>query len=138
MVQFVHVIQVGFDPHADEDLSLTANLYWSMVESGLGLIAVCLPTFRALFGEFSPGALIQSFRSTFSLHSRASGTGSPSKNGVPETELSGGSSEYLKQEPSPLETYALRERDDDVNKKGRVPDGRILVQSSIARVEDWA
>ncbi|KAI4121453.1 MAG: hypothetical protein LQ338_006351 [Usnochroma carphineum] len=137
MVQFVRVIQVGFDPHADEDLSLTANLYWSMVESGLGLMAVCLPTFRALFGQFSLDAMIQSFRSTFSLHSRASQTGSRPRNTVSKTELSGDSSEHLQQEHSTFETYAIR-GDKVENGKRRVPDGKILVQSSIGRVEDWA
>ncbi|KAL8724599.1 MAG: hypothetical protein Q9166_007856 [cf. Caloplaca sp. 2 TL-2023] len=117
--------------------SLTANLYWSMVESGLGLMAVCLPTFHALFRQVSLDSLVQSFRNTFSLHSRASQTGLRSKNSVLKTELSGGCSEHFEQEHSTFETYAIREGKVE-NGRGRVPDGKILVQSSIGRVEDWA
>ncbi|KAL8783080.1 MAG: hypothetical protein Q9213_004892 [Squamulea squamosa] len=78
-----------------------------------------------------------SFRSTFSLHSRASQTASRSKNSESKTALSGGSSEHFEQEHSTLETYAIREDKFEIG-KGRVPDGKILVQSSIGRVEDWA
>ncbi|KAI4153400.1 MAG: hypothetical protein L6R39_001580 [Caloplaca ligustica] len=135
IVQFVRVIQVGFDPHADKDLSLTANLYWSMLGSGLGLMAVCLLTFRGLLDQFSLDAIAQSFRSTFSLHSRASQAGSVSKNS--KTEPAGVSSEPSEQERSTFETHAIREGKVE-NGSGRVPDGKILVQSSIGRVEDWA
>lgn len=146
------MIVVGFDPHADKDrkyfiqsrdcwylthgpVSLTANLYWSMLGSGLGLMAVCLLTFRGLLDQFSLDAIAQSFRSTFSLHSRASQAGSVSKNS--KTEPAGVSSEPSEQERSTFETHAIREGKVE-NGSGRVPDGKILVQSSIGRVEDWA
>lgn len=53
-------------------VSLTSNLYWSMVESGIGLIAVCLPTYRLLFSQFSVQVLLDSVRSVFSLRSQPS------------------------------------------------------------------
>lgn len=51
-------------------VSLTSNLYWSMVESGIGLIAVCLPTYRLLFSQFSMKVLLNSVRSAFLLRSQ--------------------------------------------------------------------
>ncbi|KAL8671454.1 MAG: hypothetical protein Q9168_004042 [Polycauliona sp. 1 TL-2023] len=128
---------VGFDPHADEDLSLTANLYWSMVESGLGLVAVCLPTFRALFGKSSLDAMVHRFRSTFSLRSRTSQRGWLSRNSESRIELSGGSSERFKQDQTgSFETYAVCES--ELQRKDKVQDGKIHVQSSIGQTEDWA
>jgi len=82
----------GFDPRADEDCksafskfrfpnlvglilthssadTITGTLYWSMVEVGVGLLAVCLPTIRFLFRGLSPESVINSIRSAFSLHS---------------------------------------------------------------------
>ena len=43
-------------------------LYWSMIESGLALIAACLPTLRYLFGNTSE-LYSKNVRSFFSLHS---------------------------------------------------------------------
>lgn len=109
-----------------------------MVESGLGLVAVCLPTFRALFGQASLDNMIKSFRSTFSLHSRTTQTGWRSKDNESTIELSGGSSEHTKHDhPGTLETYAMCAGEDGSGKQ-RVPDGRIHVQSSIGQVEHWA
>ncbi|KAB8290714.1 hypothetical protein EYC80_008353 [Monilinia laxa] len=61
--------KVGFDPSADEDLTITGTLYWLMIEVGLGLFAACLPTIRFLFRGFSPESVISSIRSALSLHS---------------------------------------------------------------------
>lgn len=55
MKYFLDVISIGFDPFDDEDLAITRNLYWCMVESGLSLLAVCLPTMRSLFTARPPG-----------------------------------------------------------------------------------
>ncbi|TVY47473.1 hypothetical protein LOCC1_G002206 [Lachnellula occidentalis] len=76
MKYFIDVISKGFDPNDDEDLALTRNLYWSMVESGLGMLAVCLPTFRSLFNTNSSGWLT-SVRS--SLRSMLVSRSQPSK-----------------------------------------------------------
>lgn len=71
MKYFLDVIRLGFDPNDDEDLAITRNLYWCMVESGLGLLAVCLPTLRSLFIPQNQGWLT-SVRSVFSLLSQRS------------------------------------------------------------------
>ena len=49
-------------------MEITEELYWSMIESGLGLIAACLPSLplRSMLGQFSPGPLLDSLRSFFS------------------------------------------------------------------------
>jgi hypothetical protein len=71
MKYFLDVIKDGFNPHDDEDLAITRNLYWCMVESGLGLLAVCLPTLRSLWGTKASGWLT-SVRSVFTLRSNIS------------------------------------------------------------------
>lgn len=118
-------------------VSLTANLYWSMIESGLGLVAVCLPTFRALFGQVSLDAMTKSFRSAFSLHLPTWQTGWRSKASDSRIELSGGSSEHGKHDhASTLETYAMRTGETRITKE-RIPEGKIHVQNSIGQIEQW-
>ena len=51
---------------------LTAEMYWSMIEMGLCVVAACLPTMRPIFGEPSAEKLFKSFRSIFSLPSMSS------------------------------------------------------------------
>lgn len=117
---------------------MTANLYWSMFESGLGLIAVCLPTFRALFGQHSLRALIEMSRSAFSLHSWTRGTGAQSKDDISGIKFARISTKHFQQEDSTHKHHVYCERTDDKDRKGRVPSGRIHVQRNIAQVEDWA
>ncbi|MCJ1275037.1 hypothetical protein MMC21_002837 [Puttea exsequens] len=61
----------GYAAHTDVNLTLTILLYWSMLESGLALIAACLPTLHYLVSRsfISPAVnsmrrLISSTRST--------------------------------------------------------------------------
>lgn len=51
---------------------ITTQLYWSMIEMGLCIIAACLPTLRPLFREKSQGSLRDSIRNFFSLASISS------------------------------------------------------------------
>lgn len=44
-----------------------------MVELGVGMIAICLPTLRPLFRGWSPESIIRSIRSALSLRSLYSG-----------------------------------------------------------------
>ena len=44
-------------------------MFWGMLEMGVALIAVCLPTLRPLFHGWSPESIIRSFRSALSLGS---------------------------------------------------------------------
>ena len=58
------------DPGADNNLLTTRALYWSMLESGLALIACCLPTLYALSRATRLQSLIKSARSYASLGSQ--------------------------------------------------------------------
>ncbi|KAH6670379.1 hypothetical protein B0J14DRAFT_670688 [Halenospora varia] len=64
-----HAIKYGYSPNLDEKLEITGQLYWLLVEAGVGLFASCLPTVRFLFKGFSPESVISSIRSALSLHS---------------------------------------------------------------------
>ena len=48
---------------------ITTQLYWSMIEMGLCIIAACLPTLRPLFREKTQGILLNSIRNFFSFTS---------------------------------------------------------------------
>ncbi|KAM0306998.1 hypothetical protein ACHAO8_010729 [Botrytis cinerea] len=68
----------GFDYTEDEDLTVGTALYWGMIETGLALVAACLPTVSS--GITKPfGRLISTTRSLFSLQSRSTKTGSSAK-----------------------------------------------------------
>ncbi|KAF1949907.1 hypothetical protein CC80DRAFT_579190 [Byssothecium circinans] len=56
--------------HVDEKLVVTLGLYWSLLESGLALIAACLPTLsNQVIGKENFSSRVQSVRSFFSLRS---------------------------------------------------------------------
>ena len=48
-----------------------------MVELGVGMVAICLPTLRPLFRSWSPESIIRSIRSALSLRSIHSDGSSP-------------------------------------------------------------
>ena len=50
-----------------------------MLELGVGMIAICLPTLRPLFRDWSPESLIRSIRSALSLQSIHSGGSRPGR-----------------------------------------------------------
>ncbi|KAF2115243.1 hypothetical protein BDV96DRAFT_646257 [Lophiotrema nucula] len=70
-VKAITLLTAGSD--VDEKLVVTLGLYWSLLESGLALIAACLPTLSSLFfkkkGGKSLTMMLQSLRSVFSLRS---------------------------------------------------------------------
>ena len=68
MIVTIEVI-LSISPTVDPILIITQTLYWGMLESGLGLVACCLPTLRFLFGKMAPDNLISSIRSILSLES---------------------------------------------------------------------
>ncbi|EDN95028.1 predicted protein [Sclerotinia sclerotiorum 1980 UF-70] len=57
------------DPNADNDLLTTRSLFWSMLESGLALIACCLPSLNYLAGLPPFRSVIDSFRNITSIRS---------------------------------------------------------------------
>ena len=52
-------------------------LFWAMMEMGVAMIAVCLPTLRPLFRNWSLESIIRSVRSVVSLRSMGSSRRSP-------------------------------------------------------------
>ena len=52
-------------------------LFWAMMEMGVAMIAVCLPTLRPLFRNLSLESIIRSVRSAVSLRSMGSSRRSP-------------------------------------------------------------
>lgn len=69
---YIDAVHSGFDPTMDEDLTITSTLYWDLFESGVGFVAVCLPTLRPAFGKSASGSWLRSVRSVFSLRSLGS------------------------------------------------------------------
>lgn len=65
---------------ATDDIGVVSLLlFWGMVELGVGMIAICLPTLRPLFRGWSPESIIRSIRSALSLRSiRSDGSGARS------------------------------------------------------------
>lgn len=55
---------------------ITYLLFWTMIECGLGVIVVCLPTLRSLFGRWTlkitPGSLLSGIRNVLTLQSLSS------------------------------------------------------------------
>jgi hypothetical protein len=66
---FVSSVKRSLDPTLDENLSVSTVIYWSMIEAGLSLIAVCLPTAQNIFRGHSLGSVVNSVRSAISLPS---------------------------------------------------------------------
>jgi len=64
----------SIDPYLNADGigHLTTEIWWSMLEMGISVVAACLPTIRPLFGNLLPERIIHSIRSIFSLESLSS------------------------------------------------------------------
>jgi hypothetical protein len=45
--------KVGYDPSLDEELMLTQEIFWCLLEITIALFATCLPTLRTLFRSFA-------------------------------------------------------------------------------------
>ena len=118
-------------------VSLTANLYWSMVESGIALIAVCLPTFRALLGK-GPEGLLQSFRSIFTLNSRSSRSNQTSHNSVKLEDQRSSTERFVpgshSRETHGFHSYAMHDLNGP-NADATTPKGGILVHKTISSAE---
>ncbi|KAL2043609.1 hypothetical protein N7G274_003916 [Stereocaulon virgatum] len=69
MVLQIQVNMYGYRTKADVYLTITAISYWSMIEAGLAVIAVCLPTLQTLLTRGSVQSLVASVRSAISLRS---------------------------------------------------------------------
>jgi hypothetical protein len=68
-IQAVQQLKKDFKSSGDNDLITTAGLYWSMIESGLGLLAACLPTIYHLLRKQAKTITDHSGTSGISLRS---------------------------------------------------------------------
>ena len=140
------------DPTADNDLLTTRGLYWSMLESGLALIACCLPTLYALSRVPRLQSLIRSARSLASLGSsrKSPARGSAEKkhphgggDGAPDTDFSTTSSEAIVTGMSGLpaeskfQAYAMGDVP-RVSSERTEGDGEIWVDRTIEQRDSFA
>lgn len=49
MVTYLESTAAEFTKNSDTDILITGGIYWSVVESGVGLISCCLPTVYGVF-----------------------------------------------------------------------------------------
>ncbi|TGO33320.1 hypothetical protein BHYA_0252g00010 [Botrytis hyacinthi] len=54
---------------SDGETLVTYLLFWTMIECGLGVIVVCLPTLRSLYGKVSPGSILSGIKSALAMRS---------------------------------------------------------------------
>ena len=73
LVNIVYAYNHAPERTSDSRLEDTQVLFWSVLEAGLGLIAVNLPSIWGLLTKVSPEAVLRSVRSLVSLGSRHSG-----------------------------------------------------------------
>ncbi|KAI6784069.1 plasma membrane protein Pth11-like protein [Emericellopsis cladophorae] len=62
-------VNVGFDPTQDEILTITLYLYWGLVESGVAIVAACLPSLSFIFKASSVNNVVGKSRTIFSSSS---------------------------------------------------------------------
>ena len=112
-------------------VEIAVVLYWSMIESGLALIAACLPILRYLFRNTSE-IFIRNARSIFSLHSLHS----------QQTQRSTGATNIELDDLPSIPSWAYLGNFDaglsgahtmrDLEAQGRMPLGRNVSQSATA------
>lgn len=66
---FITQIERSNDPTLDTNMSVSTVVYWSMIETGLSLIAVCLSTAPHIFRGHSVVIVVINVRSAISLPS---------------------------------------------------------------------
>ncbi|ORY19203.1 hypothetical protein BCR34DRAFT_582383 [Clohesyomyces aquaticus] len=74
LIWIVWAQHMGFSDSTDEELMLTEELYWCLVEITLGLLASCLPTLRGLVKTKSVDSVVRSLRSMLSIGSGSTST----------------------------------------------------------------
>ncbi|KAF7892849.1 uncharacterized protein EAF02_000387 [Botrytis sinoallii] len=79
MIVFIQATAVNYDPHADFEFICTSGLYWSLIESSLGVIAACLPAQYGLLNTPGVQSLVASVQSAISLRSMRSSSQHPSQ-----------------------------------------------------------
>ncbi|RWA13013.1 hypothetical protein EKO27_g2081 [Xylaria grammica] len=71
LINLAPIVSNGFQPHVDQLLVVTQYFYWGVVESGVGIIAVCLPTLQFLIRDVSWEPTLQAARHFFRFRGRS-------------------------------------------------------------------
>lgn len=122
---------------------VTTILFWSMVESQLALLALCLPVLHSLFRRISLESVINSVRSIASLGSgsRRSPESRSTINDVQHGNESTASHARMVpihgDPPRTVESIAMKDLSSKNNDK-RVPQGEIGVNTTLTQNEDMA
>ena len=128
MVNIVYTHNHAHKRTADPRLEDTQLLFWSMLEGGLALIAVNLPSIWGLFTKISPEAVLRSVRSAVSLGSRGSGDSKNSRSSH-ENIVHKDGREYG------AEAYAMHDMDmANHNQQQPLPES-IVVSNSITQTD---
>ncbi|MCJ1265965.1 hypothetical protein MMC22_005847 [Lobaria immixta] len=119
----------------------TVQWHMSVLENGLSLIAVNLPSLWCLFTKVKPESILRSVRGRFSLHSRQPYTTSVGKPGLHSRLSSLSNNEpVLTSSPShsghpkvqSIETYAMYDIDER-DQGARLPQGQIQITDRITQ-----
>ena len=138
MVNIIYTVNHARDRTADPRLDDTQLLFWSVLEGGLALIAVNLPSIWGLFTGISPEAILRSVRGLVSLRSWGSGGSMEPKTPYTQTEMSPSTSSHARMfhvggRGHGVEAYAMH--DIDCSKRNQQPSlpERIMVRNSITQ-----
>lgn len=112
-------------------------MFWGMLEMGVAMVAVCLPTLRPLFLGWSPERIIHSFLSVLSLSSR-----SKSYRSFPENQRERGESETSLADAKPSvyaahvnqhQAFAMGPMTTQQEGKAQMPNGEVWVNSNLTQ-----
>lgn len=138
MVNIAYTYNHARERTADPRLEDTQVVFWSMLEGGLALIAVNLPSVWGLFTRISPEAVLRSVRSMVSIGSRSSGDSKKSRTSYRQTKKSPLTSShedivYKDGREHGAEVYAMHDIDmANHNQQPPLPE-RIVVSNSITQ-----
>ena len=114
-------------------VSNTRAMYLSVLEAGLSLIAVNLPSLWFLFGKINLENILRSVRNMISLRSGRSAASQSSLGKIPGLQSS--SQSYLARPEDPsIETYAMHEIE-DAKPSQQLPAARIQITNRIYQTE---
>lgn len=140
VLTFYETKAVVFKSDVDGNLVITKELFWSVIESDLASIAVCLPVLHSLFRRVSRGAVIHSVRSITSIgssliglrRSRSSNTTTAGTRNDNDSTASHAQMFPSYLQPTTVETYVMRDRS-EISDDHNVPQGEILVRNTVTQ-----
>jgi len=122
---------------SDGETLITYLLFWTMIECGLGVIVVCLPTLRSLYGKMkmSPGSILSGIKSAFTMRSLQSRSSTqPGTSGFESYVKSAKSSSdhstsTLRGDDATMHTYIVGAP--DLEKQDNLPESGIQVRNEV-------